>query len=262
MVFLLLNEALDSLWKYLWEFPLLHWDMLEAYVAGLSFAFWIILFRSFDRMIFMKKYKFSSQVADFSSLDLSSWNPLLIYLVSIHIYHLFITKPPAQSESPTVDRIIFEVATGIILYDFIFFWIHFAMHYFTSFSRYHQHSVHHRHTVLCASVVQQHSAVDGTLQVVVNIIVQNTSIFYPRKHLLSRLLHNILITYMLTEIHAGYDGFWSMHKLFPGLVGGAACHEIHHRTGSHNFQQFFSYLDRMMGSYHPPLFQHSVQQKD
>lgn len=247
-----MDQALDSLWKYLWKLPLLHWDMLEAYVAGLSFAFWIILFRSFDQMKFMKRYKFSSATADLSPLDFSSWSPLLIYLTSIHIYHLFITKPPPQSESPTVMRVIFEVITGIVLYDFLFFWIHFGMHHFPTLNRYHQHKVHHRHTVLCASVVQQHSAVDATLQVIVNIFVQNVSILHPRKHLLSRLLHNIIITYMLTEIHAGYDGFWSLHNLFPGLIGGALCHEVHHDNGSSNFQQFFFYLDYMMGSYHPP----------
>jgi sterol desaturase/sphingolipid hydroxylase (fatty acid hydroxylase superfamily) len=236
--------------------------MLEAYVAGFSFAFWIILFRSLDRITCLKKYKFRPEIAKFSYDDISSWAPLFIYLLSIHIYHIFVQKPPAQPESPTTGRVLLELATGIILYDFLFFWIHLAMHYFPSFNRYHQHSVHHRHTVLCASVVQQHSAVDASLQVIVNIVVQNTSFFYPRKHLLSRLLHNVLITFMLTEIHAGYDGFWSLHNLFPGLVGGAACHELHHNDGSHNFQQFFTYLDQLIGSYRPPLSRSATKQQD
>ena len=88
---------------------------------------------------------------------------------------------------------------------------------------------------------------DSALQVIVNIVVQNCSLpFFGRKHLFSRLLHNVVITYMLTEIHAGYDGFWSMHNLLPWLIGGAKRHEVHHGCGNQYFQQFFMYLDDLL----------------
>jgi sterol desaturase/sphingolipid hydroxylase (fatty acid hydroxylase superfamily) len=243
------DSALDSLWRFLWQYQVLHWNMLEAYVAGFSFALWIIIYRLLDRLPIMNKYKFSTKIVEFSSFDSNSWVPLFLYLGSIHIYHLFITKPPIQLESPTILRLVIELFTGIVLYDFIFFWIHYAMHYFPSSNFCHHHNLHHQHTNLCASVVQQHSLIDATFQVLVNIFVQNFSFFSSRKHLLSRLIHNILITYLLTEIHAGYDGPWCVHRLFPGVVGGAAAHEIHHKYGSSNYQQFFIYLDQLMGTH-------------
>jgi methylsterol monooxygenase len=251
----MLDEVLHSFWGHICDSELLHWNMLEAYVAGFSFALWILFYRFLDRFSFLNKYKFSSAIVEFSSFDSSSWLPLLLYLASIHIYHIFITKPPVQIESPTSLRLLIEVLTGIVLYDFIFFWIHYAMHYFPSSNRYHHHHIHHRHTNLCASIVQQHSFVDATLQVLVNIVVQNISIFYSSKHLLSRLLHNVLITYLLTEIHAGYDAPWCLHRLLPGVVGGAAAHEIHHKFGSSNYQQFFVYLDQLVGTYRAPSFE-------
>mmetsp|Transcript_445 Transcript_445/g.792 ORF Transcript_445/g.792 Transcript_445/m.792 type:complete len:121 (+) Transcript_445:2-364(+) len=102
---------------------------------------------------------------------------------------------------------------------------------------------------MCSSEVQHHSLLDGTFQVLVNIFVQRLYTPFGAKHYLSRLLHNIVITYMLTEIHAGYDCWWSMHRLFPWLIGGARRHEIHHKNGKNgNYQQFFMYLDDLMGT--------------
>lgn len=245
-------------WEEMRETPLLHWNMLEAYVAGFSFMIWIIVYRLLDRVSFLQKYKFYSYSTDeissswMGSFDYRSWLPLFLYLASIHIYHLFIIKPPVTMESPTWERLLIEVISGIILYDFIFYWIHYLMHITPSFNFLHQHSIHHTHTRLCASIVQQHSLMDAFFQVFVNILVQNISIFYPKKHIVSRLLHNILITYMLTEIHAGYDGPWCLHNLFPSLIGGAACHEVHHHSGKGNYQQFFYYLDYIMGTYRAP----------
>ena len=48
---------------------------------------------------------------------------------------------------------------------------------------------------------------------------------------------------MLVEIHSGYDAPWSMHNVAPRLFGGAASHEMHHRTGTARYHEFFRYLD-------------------
>ena len=242
-----IDNLLSRFWFRLYEHPICHWDMLEAYVAGISFALWIIFFRIMDQYPALAKYKFpgNAQMKLFFPDKNSSWLPLVIYLISIHIYHYFFPKSFWPPEPPTALRLLVEVSYGIFAYDFIFFWIHLAMHKVSFMAYLSQHHVHHTQSNLCASEVQHHSIVDGSLQVVVNILVQNLPTgFYGRKHLLSRLIHNVLITYMLTEIHAGYDGFWSMHRLFPQLIGGAKRHEMHHkcsRTGY--YEQFFMYLD-------------------
>ena len=180
----------------------------------------------------------------------NSWLPLLLYLLGIHIFHVFFPKPPLAEESPTALRVCIELICGIVAYDFIFFWIHLGMHAFPSLSHIHKHHVHHAQTMLTASEVQHHSAVDAILQVGVNILVQNIALpYFGKKHLLSKLLHNVAVTYMLTEIHAGYDGFWSLHNIFPWVYGGALRHEEHHKGGHTNFQQFFLYLDFMLESF-------------
>mmetsp|Transcript_6227 Transcript_6227/g.9391 ORF Transcript_6227/g.9391 Transcript_6227/m.9391 type:complete len:307 (-) Transcript_6227:86-1006(-) len=242
-----LNHIINELWLWLYEQPIIHWNMLEAYVAGASFTLWIIIFRVMDQFPSLAKYKFpgNTPVKLFLPDHNASWLPLIVYLLSIHVYHYFVPKAPLLQDAPTIQRLIIEVAYGILAYDFIFFWIHLAMHKVTLMAYLSRHYVHHTQTHLCASEVQHHSIVDGSLQVMVNIFVQNlTTGVYGRKHFLSRVIHNVLITYMLTEIHAGYDGFWSMHRLFPRLIGGARRHELHHKSSNAGYyQQFFMYLD-------------------
>lgn len=88
---------------------------------------------------------------------------------------------------------------------------------------------------------------DGALQVLVNILVQQISPFGGDKHPLSRLLHNVLVTYLLVESHSGYDLPWQSHRLFPEIFGGAPHHEMHHHNGRVYYQQFFTYLDTLFG---------------
>ena len=83
----------------------------------------------------------------------------------------------------------------------------------------------------------QHSYLDGFLQVAVNILVQQISPFGGAKHVLSRLLHNLTVTYLLTEAHSGYrDLPFMSHNLFPELLGGAPRHEAHHHNGRVYYQ--------------------------
>ena len=68
-----------------------------------------------------------------------------------------------------------------------------------------------------------------------------------RKHDLSRFLHNLVVTYMLVEIHSGYDAPWSMHRVCPAVFGGARAHELHHRHGAVCYHEFFKYMDVLLG---------------
>ena len=101
-----------------------------------------------------------------------------------------------------------------------------------------------------------HGQVDGGLQVAVNIFVQHLSpLGWGQKHTLTRLLHNIVITYMLVEIHSELDMPWSLHNLAPKIFGGALRHRYHHAYPQPGFRgrkrvhyhQFFRYMDDWFG---------------
>lgn len=146
---------------------------------------------------------------------------LVAYWIGIGLFKVVI--PPVAPVIPDgipsnwieVGYLILEIVIGIMLYDAIFFIIHWSMHEIPAFRFI--HSKHHEHiryvnnykgyrtdgTVECRDVVN-HSLLDGSLQVLVNIFVQrNTPLskYGYIKTRLARVLHNIIVIWMLTESH-------------------------------------------------------------
>jgi len=82
------------------------------------------------------------------------------------------------------------------------------------------------------------------VQVAVNVLVQLWSPLsgWGGKHPMSRCLHNLVVTYLLTEAHSGFDLPWMSHRVWPRVFGGAPAHERHHKVGTSDYQQFFRYL--------------------
>ena len=104
----------------------------------------------------------------------------------------------------------------------------------------------HAHNA-CETV--QNSYLDAGIQVMINIFVQNISPWgFGCKHPLSRAAHNLMVTYLLSEAHSGYDLPFQSHRLFPAIFGGSVRHEEHHQRGSVCFHQFFKYLDDSTGA--------------
>ena len=140
---------------------------------------------------------------------------------------------------------------GIILYDAIFFFLHWGMHEIPLLRYWHRR--HHQCTPLVeARDVLRHGLVDGALQVLVNILVQRHTPWGAVKTRLARGLHNIVVIWMLTESHTAspYPNIW--RKYFVGVRE----HCLHHsppRDGKKcvdtekrvRYQQFFGYLDGM-----------------
>jgi sterol desaturase/sphingolipid hydroxylase (fatty acid hydroxylase superfamily) len=167
------------------------------------------------------------------------------------VVHLLHPKAALLLEAPSFGRLCGEVLTGIVLYDLAFYPLHYAMHNLPFKPLRAIHGYHHRkgHTLNALETVQ-HSYADGFLQVVVNILVQQVS-FFPGagdKHPLSRILHNIIVTYLLTESHSGYrDLPFMTHRLWPEVFGGAERHEAHHHNGKVCYHQYFKYIDDAFG---------------
>jgi len=261
-----LDAWVAKLWQELYTWPQLHWAMIEALVAAIAFVVWISGFFLINEIPFMKRYRMVVREESHPSgthcmSDKTKhrvWSSFPVYVLSIFALHLVRSAPKVQQEAPSAARLLIELFLGIWAYDFIFYWLHLAMHRFPH--RWHKHEIHHElkvHPVcgtnfLSAELVVNQSLEDGTMQVLVNMLVQNMPLYWGLpKHKLSRLLHNILVTYLLSEAHSGLDLPWSMHRLCPRLLGGAYRHEYHHHRRDCCFHQFFCYLDDFFG-YVPP----------
>jgi hypothetical protein len=169
-----------------------------------------------------------------------------------------------------------EVASGIVCYDAIFFFVHWAMHEIPCLRSW--HARHHEFSATgitmpngsVAVVVQardtvRHSLMDGSLQVLVNILVQRHTVWGRVKTRLARALHNVIVIWMLTESHSAAPTpyIWRRWCIGVRLHGQHHNHSPPPPLQSHpsrsrayakasvaldndprmRYQQFFGYLD-------------------
>ncbi len=164
----------------------------------------------------------------------------------------------------TATRIVLEVFLSVLLYDVLFSVIHRSFHSSTApVSWQRLHLVHHDHyqrrdEPITIMVTFHHHLLDAMLQVGINAMLQQVVglALCPEdveicplplaRHTMSKLLHNIVVTYLLVESHSGQDlPFMSHRWLFPDWLGGAPMHQRHHHTGRAPFHQFFTVFDEI-----------------
>ena len=200
----------------------------------------------------------------------SRWS-LLAYWLFVYLW-VAIIPPPADGRIPDgwpriTSRqdwahdslyLLLEVAYGVWAYDFLFFFIHWGMHA----CQLRMHSFHHNYAPRAQSAQQSaemnpeakahadawqlrardvlaHAPLDGLLQVVTNILVQRSLPWGGCKSRTARAIHNILVTWMLTESHTAAKE----PRIFRRVCAGVSRHRQHHQDGEDAYQQFFGYLD-------------------
>eukprot|EP00579_Thalassiosira_antarctica_P025531 CAMPEP_0202019062 /NCGR_PEP_ID=MMETSP0905-20130828/41010_1 /ASSEMBLY_ACC=CAM_ASM_000554 /TAXON_ID=420261 /ORGANISM="Thalassiosira antarctica, Strain CCMP982" /LENGTH=352 /DNA_ID=CAMNT_0048580207 /DNA_START=295 /DNA_END=1353 /DNA_ORIENTATION=+ len=264
VLYLVDQQPLDGLTELVWS-TIYNWGpaqlpLFEAVIASFGF-FAPIAFFSCLHLVLGPERTMASRLdgklptRPFEWVELQNFhlwfNPLASYLGSIWIYHQFLhEKAPLPELAPTFGIFAFDLIFGVFLYDMCFFPIHWLMHKSSWGPLRRVHGYHHRSTNTLNSLeTVQHSYIDGFLQVAVNIVVQQISLFggFGHKHAMSRLFHNLVVTYLLSEAHSGYDLGWMSHRLFPEILGGAPRHEEHHHNGRVYYQQYFKYLDNFFG---------------
>ena len=184
-----------------------------------------------------------------------AWLPLFAYVGSIKAFHCVVRKAPLPVAPPSALRLLGELAGGVVAYDLLFAPIHASMHHSRAPRKW--RNVHRTHHVarpaartgraLVPLETVQHSYADGFLQVACNVAVQRlatplllaSGLVFAPKHPLSRVLHNLVVTFLLAEAHSGFDLPWMGHRAFPAVIGGARAHDAHHVHGDRNFHQFF-----------------------
>mmetsp|Transcript_30273 Transcript_30273/g.90165 ORF Transcript_30273/g.90165 Transcript_30273/m.90165 type:complete len:288 (-) Transcript_30273:995-1858(-) len=179
---------------------------------------------------------------------------LVCYWAGILVWKLFVSAPgelpdgiPVIWEPMTSLYLIAEVVSGILLYDALFFFVHLAMHECVAIRNLHARHHSRPEGTLEARDVLRHSFADGSLQVILNIVAQRRTPWGSVKSRLARALHNVIVTWMLTESHTASP----TPNVFRRWFVGVREHRMHHLGVSdvreygryHRHQQFFGYLD-------------------
>ena len=269
----------------------------DPFVATLSFYVWIHIYWYYERRYgcccssTSPRFTNASDITNFFSIKSQPFRITFGYWVGISMLRCVIAAPQLPDGIPTsiIDGLFlgFEVVTGVVAYDFVFFFLHLAMHEIPTLRKY--HSTHHQHynsgdpcnhpdvasysskkkNHVESRDVLRHSLVDATLQVSVNVLVQRYNLlwFFTDKTRLARALHNVIVTWMLTESHTSSPKPYIWRRWFVGvrehrihhampLANGRSCHVSNSDVTSpiyyghhHRYQQFFGYLDDLRFQY-------------
>jgi len=171
---------------------------------------------------------------------------LPLYALPLYIWDICFPRRAAKLaalSAPTTLQICRDVTCGLLLYDFGFFIAHYLFHKFPPLYRWF-HAKHHANTEVRAADIVRLSLVEEAVDVSISIL----ALRFLRCHALSRSIYNIIITFLLTELHCGYDFPWTPQNVIPfGLATGSRRHHNHHRTGHGYYQKFFCHVDRLFG---------------
>ena len=229
---------------------------IEPCIASLSFAVWIHIFWYEERRRGLSRHNRLVDTFGISSMG-DLYKSFIAYWLGILVLK---TVSPKTRELP--DDIIpsdvsgfayvfCEVAAGIVLYDAIFFFVHLLMHEVPWLRHLHQRHHSAPQNTLEARDVVRHSLIDGSLQVICNILVQQYTPWGCVKSRAARALHNVVVTGMLTESHTAsptpnlwrrwFVGVREHRNHHMGVRKGVKCGKAHIR-----YQQFFGYLDAIL----------------
>ena len=237
----------NGVWRAWWMEPL---------VATLSFMAAIHFYWYHERK------RGLSRDNDLRAASFDSWNKghlnqsLIAYWIGIYATRIWVPAKAMPDGIPSngseMIHLIAEVVHGIILYDALFFVVHWLMHHVDILRGIHRsHHKTYPKTVEARDVLC-HSLVDGSLQVFCNIIVQQRNFAGDPKSRLARVIHNILVTWMLTESHTATPDFVFWRRWFVGIKN----HRRHHfglsKESHESYQQFFGYLDGLRASVQGP----------
>lgn len=171
---------------------------------------------------------------------------LPLYCLPLYIWDICIPRRANKIATwcaPTALGICKDVTCALLLYDFGFFICHYLMHKIP-FVYKHVHAKHHTSTEVRASDIVRLSGVEEVVDVGISILALN----FLRCHPLSRTIYNVIITFLLTELHCGYAFPWTPQFVVPfGLATGSKGHHFHHRNGKHYYQKFFCHVDKLFG---------------
>uniref|UniRef100_A0A0G4I189 Fatty acid hydroxylase domain-containing protein n=1 Tax=Chromera velia CCMP2878 TaxID=1169474 RepID=A0A0G4I189_9ALVE len=244
-----LDDLLDSFWGSLRRQPWIKHDSCEPLFSTVVFFFWVNLFRFFDLYCpFLWRFRYNQRddpVKEGFLIKTQDPHGVLAvvgYIVPLLAFDVLFPRRRLPERGPSFFGLLGSVAASLWLYDLLFFFVHLGFHKIPLFQGIHRR--HHQEGRMKASEVVRLSFLDGALQVGANILALNLL----RLHPLARLLHDAAITFLLTEIHSGYDFPWALHRILPeGVMAGPEKHELHHILGTGYFQQFFCYLDNLFG---------------
>lgn len=143
---------------------------------------------------------------------------------------------------PPWYEVAWQVALFVYLDDFLFYWMHRALHEGWLYKR--VHAIHHRiHTPWAITGHYMHPVeyvLTGSLMILGPLALGS--------HLATIAAWIVVRQFEAAEGHCGYDLPWSPSHLIPGSEG-ARHHDLHHARVRVNYAGFLPIWDKVFGTY-------------
>ncbi|BFY98532.1 hypothetical protein BsWGS_01572 [Bradybaena similaris] len=235
------------------ESPLFPVLVSVVFYFALSLPF--VLFDAFcQNHAWYRKYKIQpeKQVTSahlYDTITLTFWNHVLFIMPAAVAQWIWTPATPLPQLAPTMFDFLWHQVAGLVIFDFQYFVWHMT-HHKVRFLYRHIHAVHHRYNSPFVFVTQYLHPWE--LSTVGFLTTTNTWFF--NSHPLTVWSYMLVSIVVSVEAHIGFDFPFFFHNIDPtGLIGGSPKHDMHHQKPLTNFQPFFNHLDKMFGSYCPPM---------
>lgn len=244
-----LDAAISKIYAALLTSPLFRHDTFEPMLAAACFTAFISCFYLIDlHLPCCRRWRIRVDEDDMSHYKVEgsgrAWE-MLWYLGPLAVMDALFPRRAARlvEQPPTAAALTCDVLLSLLLYDALFFALHAALHASPALYK-HVHAKHHSKAVQRACESVRLTFIEEAADVTCSVIALNVT----RAHPLSRAVYNVIIVYLITELHCGYAFPWAWQDVIPlGLCAGSRRHDAHHATGAHYYQKFFTYLDDLWG---------------
>lgn len=259
----LLQTCVNQLWDYLlsnWMFNCVYfetWWTVISYVMAFSVPWFMSKFSCFDKYKIDPNVTWQSYGLVFYLTETVFYISPLMILDTVLVKKYYCVDPSEWEirrqhwiqytralpcDPPSLSEIIGCIMGAFLIYDLVFFFIHFSLHK-NAWLYKHVHANHHNHSHFQVEVTNQLSLSER----ITLILSANEALKILNSHPLTRVIFVPLFVGWLIENHSGFNVPWTLDKVIPfGLVAGSREHFRHHCEGSRNYQPFFTYIDRFI----------------
>lgn len=263
-----LNRGLQYMYTWLLKQPFFRWDSFEVVQSTLCFMSWIALFFVFDYHIpSMRKFRFNvlashkdgegetceknnlvrEELLAWRGREVAIYQEVAWYLLPWMLYDFYTPRRDAallraSDAAPDLRTLVTQVTCSLLAYDAFFYVGHRAFHHWSL----KLHCKHHTSKAAVRAIdAVRHTFWDGTFDVFCSVF----ALKLVGSHPLCRIVHNVIATYLITELHSGYELPWSLSQLAPALLITPRHHQAHHADGACNYGKFFTLLDKLCGTF-------------
>ncbi|KAL0483751.1 methylsterol monooxygenase [Acrasis kona] len=176
------------------------------------------------------------------TITASLFTPILYLLLNIK------GRVDMRGPTPPITTIIWQTLLFIFTEDTLFYWGHYLLHHK---SLYKFHKEHHTYQQPIGIVAVLSDPLESLIQI--QSAVWIAAALLPHKHIFTLMVWIIIRVHQTVYAHGGYNiPYVHMKHYIPSLFLGCKPHDYHHRVGKYNYGSFFSFWDKVMGTYKEP----------